>query len=73
VDSVPVVSIARLKGARARVVLSDEAANENKPASVTPVPQSSDQATSPVVPTRSEEDTRPLVSRLLDARKKRSE
>jgi Mg-chelatase subunit ChlD len=73
IDSAAVVSIDRLKGARSRVVLSDVAANDIEPASVTSVPQSVDRPSKTVASTEPAEDDRPLASRLLDARRKRRE
>lgn len=73
VDPSAAVAIDRLKGARARVVLSDGMGNEIESASLTPTTQSSDQASIAVSNTDPAEDTRPLASRLLDARRKQRE
>jgi Ca-activated chloride channel homolog len=73
IDSAAVVSIDRLKGARARVVLSNEAADEIEPESVTSVLQSVDQPSKTLGSTEPAEDDRPLASRLLDARRKQRE
>ncbi|PYT08261.1 MAG: hypothetical protein DMF60_05160 [Acidobacteria bacterium] len=61
-DSAGVISMDRLKGARSRVVLSDLAADEIEPASVTSAPQSPDQASKTLAPPEPAEDDRPLQS-----------
>lgn len=70
IDSAAVVSIDRLKDARARVVLSDVAANQIEPASITSVPEPADQDSNTTATSEAPEDARPLASRLLDARRK---
>jgi Mg-chelatase subunit ChlD len=69
VDSGASATMAKLKGARSRVMLGDAEAAE--PSSALPVLQPSDQASKAVASQEAAKNAQPLASRLLDARKKR--
>jgi hypothetical protein len=73
VDPAASDSIAKLKDARSRVVLGDAKGDGTEPTTVSPVPQSLDQASNAVASGDAEEGAKPLASRLLDARRKRRE
>jgi Mg-chelatase subunit ChlD len=73
IDPAASVSMAKLKDARSRVVLGDAQVDGTEPTTVSPVPQPRDQASKAVASGDAEEGATPLVSRLLDARRKRRE
>ncbi len=71
VDSVATVSIAKLKGARSRVVLGDPKADG--PRNISPVSQPPDRASKSTDSGETVEGAETLASRLLDAKRKRRE
>lgn len=71
VDSFAAASMAKLKGARSRVMLGDPGAERKEPSSVLPTSQSHDQAAKGLASQEVAENAEPLASRLLDARRKR--
>jgi Ca-activated chloride channel homolog len=72
-DSATSASMAKLKDARSRVVLSDDKGDGTGASTPSPVPQSRDQSSKAVVSGETAEGDEPLASRLLDARRKRRE
>jgi hypothetical protein len=70
-DSIASGSMAKLKGARSRVMLGDPGAERKEPSSVLPTSQSRDQASKGLASQEVAESAEPLASRLLDARRKR--
>jgi hypothetical protein len=71
VDSGASASMAKLKGARARVMLGDPGAEGKEPSSVFVPPQQRDQGSKTLASQEVAENAQPLASRLLDAKRKR--
>jgi Ca-activated chloride channel family protein len=72
-DSAASVSMAKLKDARSRVVLGDGKSDEKNPPPASSVTEQRDQASTTPESADVAEGARPLASRLLEAKRKRSE
>ncbi|HSE36547.1 MAG TPA: glutamine amidotransferase, partial [Blastocatellia bacterium] len=73
VDAGASVSMAKLKDARSRVVFSDGKRDGTQPPATSPMPEVREQVSKPVAPGDAAKGADALVTRLLDARRKRRE